>query len=110
VALVAATVASRHHRIGKSEERSVVAALLPEPLDVEIELVAEIAGLRGISRDTFYRLGHTKQEIERAYFTASGEVKRDLPDPRGLDSVQRANWKARKPTFESLQRNLYRND
>jgi hypothetical protein len=65
--------------------------------------VAAIAQLMGISRDTFYQRGHTSQEIERAYLTASGESKRDLPDPHGLDSVQRANRKARKSTFASLQ-------
>jgi hypothetical protein len=72
--------------------------------------VAEVAHLMGITRDTFYRHGHTTQEIERAYLSASGELKRDLPDPRGLDSVQRANWKAKKPTVESLHRDLYRDD
>jgi hypothetical protein len=72
--------------------------------------VTEIADLMGISRDTFYRRGHTTQEIERAYLTASGELKRDLPDLSGLDSVQRANWKAKKPTVESLHRDLYRDD
>jgi hypothetical protein len=64
--------------------------------------VDEIAGLMGISRDTFYRHGHTRQEIERAYLTASGESKRDLPDPDGFNPVQRANRKARKPGFERL--------
>src|SRR5437016_11314171 len=38
---MAAAVASRHHRVGKGEERRVIAALLPEPLDVEVELVVE---------------------------------------------------------------------
>src|SRR5438445_4340227 len=38
---MAAAVASRHHRVGKGEEGSVIAALLPEPLDVEVELVVE---------------------------------------------------------------------
>jgi hypothetical protein len=64
--------------------------------------VEEIAELMGISRDTFYRRGHTRQEIERAYLTASGESKRDLPDPDGFNPVQRANRKARKPGFERL--------
>src|SRR6266436_9487955 len=36
-----AAVASRHHRIGKGEEGSVIAALLPEALHIEIELVVE---------------------------------------------------------------------
>jgi hypothetical protein len=61
----------------------------------------------GISRDTFYRRGHTSKEIEGAYYTASGESKRELPDPDGLNPVQRANRKAKKPTFASLQRDLY---
>jgi hypothetical protein len=72
--------------------------------------VAEIAGLMGISRDTFNRRGHTKQEIKLAYLSASDESTWDPPDPQGIDSVQRANWKARKPTFESLQRDLYGDD
>ena len=41
VEFMAAAVASRHHRVGKGEEGSVIAALLPEPLDVEIKLVVE---------------------------------------------------------------------
>src|SRR5947199_7136243 len=41
VEFMAAAVASRHHRVGKGEEGSVIAALLPEPLHVEIELVVE---------------------------------------------------------------------
>jgi hypothetical protein len=72
--------------------------------------VAEIANLMGISRDTFNRRGHTPEEIARAYLTASGELTRDLPDLRGLDSVQRANRKAKKSTFESLQRDHYGDD
>ena len=41
VSFVAAAEASRRHRIGEGEEGSVIAALLPEPLDVEIELAVE---------------------------------------------------------------------
>ncbi len=41
VAFVAAVVASRHHRIGKGEERSVIAALLSEPLHVQFKLPVE---------------------------------------------------------------------
>ena len=59
--------------------------------------VTEIAKLMRISRDTFYRR-YTAQKLHEAYYTASGESKRDLPDPDGLDSVQRANWKAKKKT------------
>src|SRR6266480_3714096 len=41
VAFVAAAVAPRHHGIGKGEERSVIAALFPKPLHVEIEFAVE---------------------------------------------------------------------
>ena len=41
VAFVAAAIASRHHRIGESKERSSIAALLPEPLHVEIKFAVE---------------------------------------------------------------------
>jgi len=68
--------------------------------------VAETAELMGISRDTFYQRGHTSREIERAYYTASGESKRDLPDPDGLDPVQRANRNAKKPGFARLHCDL----
>jgi Helix-turn-helix domain len=65
--------------------------------------VVEISKLMGISRDTFYRR-HSPQELHRAYLIAAGEFKRDLPDPDGLDPVQRANRTAKKATFKSLQR------
>ena len=41
VALVAALEAARHHGIGESEERSVVAAALAEPVEIELKLVIE---------------------------------------------------------------------
>jgi hypothetical protein len=72
--------------------------------------VDEIAKLMGISRDTFYQRGHTAQELHKAYLTATGKFKQGLPDPDGLDPVQRANRNARKPTFASLQRDLYSDD
>jgi hypothetical protein len=55
----------------------------------------------GISRGTFYRHGHTSREIAHAYLTASGELKRALPDPDGFDPVQRANWEAKKRCYDS---------
>jgi hypothetical protein len=67
--------------------------------------VAEITQLMGISRDTFYRR-HSRQELDEAYFAASGESKRDLPDPDGLDPVQRANRNAKKPTLRAFQHDL----
>jgi hypothetical protein len=63
--------------------------------------VAKIARLMGISRGTFYRHGHTSREIALAYLTASGELKRALPDPDGFDPVQRANWEAKKRCYDS---------
>jgi excisionase family DNA binding protein len=67
--------------------------------------VAEIAQQMHMSRSDFYRR-YTAQELRRAYRTASGsgELKRDLPDPGGLDPVQRANRNAKKCGFTSLQR------
>ena len=65
--------------------------------------VAEIADLMKMSRQAFYRR-YSTQELNEAYFTVTGESKRDLPDPDGLDPVQRANRNARKPSFASLQR------
>ena len=41
VALVAAAVAAGDHGVGEGEERRVVAALVAEPLEVELELVVE---------------------------------------------------------------------
>jgi Helix-turn-helix domain len=68
--------------------------------------VADIADFMGISRGFYYRQ-YTSQQLHKAYQIATGEFKRDLPDPRGLESVQRANRNAKKPTFASLQRDLY---
>ena len=39
VALVAAAEAARHHRVGEGEEAVLVAALVVQPLDVELELL-----------------------------------------------------------------------
>ena len=41
VALVAAAIAAGHHGVGEREERRVVAALVAEPVQVELELVVE---------------------------------------------------------------------
>src|SRR6202034_3810170 len=43
VALVAAPVAARHDRVGEREEAVLVAALVVQPLDVELELLVEHA-------------------------------------------------------------------
>src|SRR5215467_11457929 len=43
VALIAAPVAAGHHRIGKREEAVVVAALIAEPVDIELEFLVEHA-------------------------------------------------------------------
>ena len=43
VAFVAAPVAARHHRVGEREETARVAALLTEPLDVELEFLVQHA-------------------------------------------------------------------
>jgi hypothetical protein len=66
--------------------------------------VSEISQLIGISRYTFYQRGYTTQGINKAYYDASGESKRDLPHPSGLDAVQIQNLNAKKKTsFKSLQ-------
>ena len=41
VALVAAAVAARDHRVGEGEERGLVAALVAEPVQVELELAVQ---------------------------------------------------------------------
>src|SRR5438093_1086560 len=58
--------------------------------------VAEIGELMGLNRAALYRRGYSAQKIDEAYLTAAGELKRILPDPSGLDSVQIANLKAKK--------------
>jgi hypothetical protein len=63
--------------------------------------VAEIAELMGLSRPAFYRR-HTRAELYRALRVACGRVEAHLPDPDGLDAVQKANRKAKKPNFASL--------
>ena len=65
--------------------------------------VAEIAELMGLSRPAFYRR-HTRAELYRALRVACGRVEARLPDPDGLDAVQKANRKAKKPNFASLWR------
>jgi hypothetical protein len=65
--------------------------------------VAEIADLMNMSRSAFYRR-YTSKELNKAYLDITGEFKRDVPDPDGLDAVQKANRNAKKPNFASLQR------
>jgi len=54
----------------------------------------------GLSRAAFYRR-YTRQELNCAYRDASNQAEVHLPDPRGLDAVQRANLKAKKRRFGS---------
>ena len=67
--------------------------------------VTQIAKLMGLSRGAFYRR-HTAHELHTAYLTASGKSTQGLPDPDGLDPVQKANLRSRKPGFASLNRDL----
>jgi hypothetical protein len=55
VEFMAAAVASRHHCIGKGEERSVITALLGEPLHIKIELAVEHR-LQPLARDITLRV------------------------------------------------------
>jgi hypothetical protein len=57
--------------------------------------VAEIAEFMGLSVGAFYRR-YTRAEMYKALRTACGRVAPRLPDPKGLDSVQRANIRAKK--------------
>jgi hypothetical protein len=68
--------------------------------------VGEIAEEMRLSRSTCY-WRYTPQDFHKAVLIASGEVKRDLPDLRGLDSTQRASLAAEKPGFSHVQRDFY---
>jgi hypothetical protein len=61
--------------------------------------VGEIADFMGLSRQAFYRR-YTRADLYRALRVARGHVKARLPDPGGLDSVQKANLKAKKRTID----------
>ncbi len=65
--------------------------------------VTEIAERMGLSRQAFYRR-HSRAELYRAYLIASGRVGTYLPDPEGLDEVELANRKAKKPRGPNLNR------
>jgi len=68
--------------------------------------LAEIAALMKLSRQAFHRR-YSSLELNKAYLIASGEFKRDLPDPDGLDPVQRANRNAKKPGFSKIHRDPF---
>jgi hypothetical protein len=69
--------------------------------------VEEVAERVWLTRPTLYRKKCSAKTISKAYFAAIGELRRDLPGPGGLDSAQRANRKAKKPSgFEALKRHL----
>ena len=53
---------------------------------------------------------NTAKELNKDYLTASGQGKRDLPDPDGLDQLQRAQLNAKKPGFSRLHRDPYSDD
>ena len=61
VALVAAPVAARDDGVGEGEERRVVAALVAEPLEVELELVVE----HRLQRGPWRRSGRTCRRRRR---------------------------------------------
>jgi hypothetical protein len=60
----------------------------------------------GLSRQDLYRKKCNAETINTAYLWATGEFKRELPDPEGLDPVQRQNRKAKKSGFVALKRQL----
>jgi hypothetical protein len=71
--------------------------------------VAEIAELMGLSRGGFYRR-YTSADLNKNYLVVSGESERVLPDIDGLNAVERANRKAKKPGFGSFNRDPYSDD
>ena len=71
--------------------------------------VAELAEFMGKSRDTFNR-HYTLAQLYRALRVACGRVETRMADPEGLDAVQRANRKAKKPRFGSGGRDPFADD
>jgi hypothetical protein len=57
--------------------------------------VAEIAEWMGLSKTAWYRR-YARKDLYKAILVAHGRVAPHLPDPKGLDSVQRANIRAKK--------------
>lgn len=75
-------------------------------VDRRCPTVTQMAKFLGVSRQQFYRLyPNPRRKIENAYFVVCGrQSKSELPDLNGLDSVQRANRKAKKPDFSTIQK------
>ncbi len=65
--------------------------------------MAEMAAFMGLSRTAFSRR-YTRFDLNSAYREASGRIGVVLPDPEGFDEIQRANRRAKKRNFWSIQR------
>jgi hypothetical protein len=72
--------------------------------------VREVAERMRLSRPALYRRKCSAKTISKAYIAAIGELKRDLPDLKGFDSVQRQNLKAKKPRYGSGGRDPFADD
>ena len=69
--------------------------------------VARIAQWMGLSKTAWYRR-YKRNELYEAWRDVCGRVQPHLPDPAGLDSVQKQNRKAKKPGFDALKRQMDR--
>jgi excisionase family DNA binding protein len=69
-----------------------------------LPIVEEVAELMGLSRPALYYRGYNAKRLAEDYLTATGELKRELLGPDGLDATQRANLRARKRGFGSIDR------
>jgi hypothetical protein len=72
--------------------------------------VEEVAELMRLSRPALYYRGYNAKRLAEDYFTATGELKRELPDLGGLGSVQRQNVAAKKQGFGSIDRDPFADD
>jgi hypothetical protein len=62
--------------------------------------VGDVADLMRLSRPALYRRGYNKKKRNEDYLSATGELKRELPDPGGLDPVQKQSILAKKRTID----------
>jgi hypothetical protein len=72
--------------------------------------VEEVAEVMELSRAALYYRGYNAKKLAEDYLTATGELKRELPGLDGLDSTQRANLRAKKPGFGSIDRDPFAED
>jgi hypothetical protein len=72
--------------------------------------VEEVAELMRLSRPALYSRGYNAKKLAKDYLTATGELKSELPGPDGRDSTQRANLRAKKRGFGSIDRDPFADD